>query len=309
MTAGTRKRESARNEGKACDAVVRCIEQRAGETRAAIRRPEVAGVGPPVDLRLRLGAREYALEHTQIEAFKGRIRTDMAYKQLVEPVTVELSGTLPGTAVYELYFPIDTYLGVKPAEIDRIRQALIVWVRAKARCLYERNRDRLERERRSPRFLDSIEARPPGFPFAVRLRIRPALSSPQRGTLLLARVAPDEEALEVARADRLREALRRKCPKLQRCKEDDDSTRTVLMLESDDIALTNHVLVGECLVGLMAEREDLPDEIYLVETQVKDSWLVHRMKLDDECWPMEHLAEPTMFHMDDLIDLSEATTT
>ncbi len=33
------------------------------------------------------------------------------------------------------------------------------------------------------------------------------------------------------------------------------------------------------------------------------------MKLDTECWPVEHVAELTMFHVDDLIDLSEATTT
>ena len=50
------------------------------------------------------------------------------------------------------------------------------------------------------------------------------------------------------------------------------------MLESDDIALTNHVLVGECLSALLPERTDLPDEIYLVETEVK-SWTVHCMKL------------------------------
>ena len=64
-------------------------------------------------------------------------------------------------------------------------------------------------------------------------------------------------------------ALRRKCPKLQRCKE--GGARTVLVLESDDIALTNHVLVGECLAALLPERADLPNEIYLVETEL-DSW-------------------------------------
>lgn len=59
---------------------------------------------------------------------------------------------------------------------------------------------------------------------------------------------------------------------------------------------------------LLPERTDLPDERYLVETEVK-SWTVHYMKLDTECWPVEHLAEPTEFHADDLIDLSETMTT
>ena len=306
MTAGVRKGKSVRNEGKACDAVVRCIERRTGGMRTAIRRPETECIGPPVDFRLRLGIRVYAIEHTQIEAIPGLIRAGEGYKQLIEPLIDELSGTLPGPAVYALHFPIDTHLGVKLTDLDRIRQDLITWVRAKAQCLYERNRDRFEREHKSPRYLDSIEAKPPGFHYPVRLCVRPARSGSEQGVLQHARYAPGDEELEARRTDRLREALRRKCPKLRRCKE--DGARTILVLESDDIALTNHVLVGECLAALLPERTDLPDEIYLVETEVK-SWEVRCMKLDTECWPVEHLFEVAMFHVDDLIDLSKATTT
>ena len=304
MTTGPRKRSSPRNEGKACDAVVRCLEYRMGETRAAIRRPEKESIGPPVDFHLMLGTREYAIEHTRIEAVPGLIRTGEGYAQLIKPVIAELSGTLPGPADYWLYFPLDTHLGVKKAELDRIRQGLIAWVRVKAQCLYERNLNRLEREHKSPRYIDSIEANPPGFHYPVRLWVRPALSGSERGTLGHARYAPGNEELEARRTVRLRQALSRKSPKLQRCKE--DGARTVLVLESDDIALTDHVAVGECLAGLLVQREDLPDEIYLVETDV-DPWTVHCMKLDTECWPMENSAEPPVFRVDDLIDLSQAT--
>ena len=176
MTTGPRKRSSPRNEGKACDSVVRCLEHRMGETRAAIRRPETEGIGPRVDFHLMLGTREYAIEHTQIEAVPGFIRTGEGYAQLIKPVIADLSGTLPGPADYWLYFPLDTHLGVKKAELDRIRQGLIAWVRVKARRLYERNLNRLEREHKSPRYIDSIEANPPGFHYPVRLWVRPALS-------------------------------------------------------------------------------------------------------------------------------------
>ena len=181
MMAGVRKREPVRNEGKACDAVVRCIERRTGEMRAAIRRPETDGIGPPVDFRLSLGVREYAIEHTQIEAIPGLIRAGEGYKQLIKPLINELSGTLPGPAVYALHFPIDTHLGVKLTDLDRIRLDLITWVRATAQCLYERNRDRFEREHKSPRYLDSIEAKPPGFHYPVRLCVRPARSGSEQG--------------------------------------------------------------------------------------------------------------------------------
>ena len=54
----------ANNEGKVCDAVVRVLEKWTGSARTDVRHPEKDGVGPPVDLRLKLGAREYAIEHT-----------------------------------------------------------------------------------------------------------------------------------------------------------------------------------------------------------------------------------------------------
>ena len=113
-------------------------------------------------------------------------------------------------------------------------------------------------------------------------------------------------ALEARRTNRWREALRRKCPNRQRCKE--GGARTVLVLESDDIVLTDHVLVGECLAALLPECPDPPDEICPVETEV-GSWAVRCMKLDTECWPVEHSVELAMFQMDAPIDLCEATTT
>ena len=264
------------------------------------------GIGSPVDFRLMLGAREYAIEHTQVEAIPSLIRADERFQQLIGPIIDEVSGTLPGPAVYELHFPIDTHLRVKLADLDRIRRDFIDWIRATAQCLYKRNSELLAREHTSPRYLDSIEAKPPGFPYPVHLWVGAARSESKRGTLRPVRLGLDDKELEARLAERLLEALHRKCPKLQRCKE--DGARTVLVLESDDIALTDHVLVGECLAALLPEYPDLPDEIYLVETEV-ESWPVRCMKLDTECWPVEHSVEPTMFHMDDLIDLREATTT
>ena len=64
-------------EGKACDAVVRAIEKRTGKIRTHLRRPEVDGVGPPVDLRLNIGAQEFAIEHTLIEPFENQIKMEV----------------------------------------------------------------------------------------------------------------------------------------------------------------------------------------------------------------------------------------
>ena len=293
-----------KNQGKTCDAVVRCIEGRTGDTRAKIRRPEKDGNGPPVDFRVKIGAQEYAIEHTQVEAIPHLIGSHHRYMELIKPVMDAVSGTLPGPARYMLYFPIDTDLGVNQTDFDRIQSDFIGWIRANAQRLYRRNRGQLERKRRSPRHLDSVEERPPGFPYPVRLCVDAASSASERGLLRHRRFAPNDEELEALRLERLRKSLRSKFPKLQCCKK--DGARTVLVLESNVIALTNHAVVGECFVALLSERGDLPHDIYLVETET-DPWAVRCMKLGTECWPAEHLADPTTFDESGLIDLSEDT--
>ena len=108
--------------------------------------------------------------------------------------------------------------------------------------------------------------------------VRTALPGQQRGQLSCVRVAPGDDELETLRAERLRKALAYKCPKLDRCK--DEGARTVLVLASDDIALTNEGLVRMRLAELLGERSDVPDEIHLVETETR-SWAVYPMKVGD----------------------------
>ena len=102
------------NEGKACDAVVRYLEKNTVETRKNIRHPEKDGVGPPVDLRLMLGAQEYVIEHTRIESFENQIKTEIktsdAFRQIYEYITEQISDSLPGPACYQLNVPVSVRL-------------------------------------------------------------------------------------------------------------------------------------------------------------------------------------------------------
>lgn len=275
------------NEGKACDAVLRLLEESTKKIRADVSHPEIDGIGPPVELRLKLGTQSYAIEHTQIEAFAGQIRTGEEFGQFIRPAIDELSGTLPKPGVYHLYFPIDARLGVKADQRERIRRDFIVWVREHAQRLHENNPEKPTKDRNPRGFNERYRAIPPGFPYEVTLQ-REAHWSPSshEGILLPARIAPED--VEARRRARLQEALKRKCPKLQRCKE--EGARTVLVLEDGDISLSNHVLIGDGLDGPMKERVDLPDEIYLVETAV-DRWAVKLMKYDESYLPEEGWAE------------------
>ena len=288
------------NEGKTCDAVVKLLEKRTGKDRADVSHPEKNGIGPPIELRLKLGTQSYAIEHTQIEAFAGQIRTAEEFGRFINPVTNELSGTLPRPGVYYLYFPINARLGVQANQLDKIRSDFIEWVREHAQRLHEKNPVRPTREQNPRGFYEQYRAKPPGFPYEVTLQREAHWSlSPQHdGVLLVSRIAPED--VETLRAARLQRALERKCPKLQRCKE--DGARTVLVLEDGDISLSNHALIGDRLAGLLEDHTNLPDEIYLVETAL-NRWVVRLMRYDECYWPEDGWAE---FNSAELTDITGA---
>ncbi len=291
-----------KNEGKACDAVLKILEERTGKDRADISYPEKDGIGSPVELRFRLGTQSYAMEHTQIEAFAAQIYLGKTFSDLIEPVTNELSGKLPKPGVYRLYFPIDARLGVTAHRVPKIRDEFMAWVREHAQRLHEKNPERPTRERNPRGFREQYRAQPPGFPYEVTLQREAhwSYSARSEGVLTAARFAPED--VGARRAARLRRALDGKCPKLQCCKE--EGARTVLILEDGDIALSNHVLIGDGLAEPLQDRPDLPDEIYLVETAV-DTWGVRLLKYDDNHLPENGWEE---FNPADLVDITGGAT-
>ena len=243
------------NEGKTCDAVIKVLEQRTGHTRVDMRRPEKDGCGPPVELRLKLGTQEYAIEHTQIEAFERQIATGVSLEELIEPVKRELARVLPGPALYEMIFPIDPSLGLKKSGLQQLQKSLIEWVHEKAQFLHVKIHERIRGKTTGElawRDLNAhIKEKPPSVPYEITLNcwINRPFSEQEPGMLGAKRWAPDDKDLEFSRAKRLLQALSRKSPKLQRCKQ--EGARTVLVLESEDIALTSYIPVGLALDDLL----------------------------------------------------------
>ena len=291
------------NEGEACDAVLRSLEHVTGQLRAGVWCSEKAGAVPPVELRFRLGNRHYAMEHTRIEAFDHQIQTGVRFAQLIEPVTKALSGKLPGEAIYEIHFPLHTSLRVNATRLKELRSNLSDWVWENATLLHEKSCDAAAHQEKSRRSHSSISGTPPGFNYEVTLHRwrRRGLARREEGWLGAARVAP--ENMEPSRTSRLRKALDDKRGKLQECKRQD--ARTILVMESDDIALSNHVVTGEALLNALEGRMDTADEIYLVET-LADPWIVRTLKRNNECWP-KIVEDYQQFNVGDLIDLTAQT--
>ena len=273
------------NEGKACDAVVRFLEMRTDEARTDVRHPERDYVGPPVDLRLKLGSQEYAIEHTRIEPFENQIKTGGVFKEIKDYVRGRLSNPLPGSAYYELHVPVNVCLAGRKEKRKQALKNLVEWIRTNAQCLHERSSGRTKPARTPIWSDDCIRGEPTGFNCTIELLRWPvaALIRRKPGYLEIKLFCSNDfNDLEDRRFDRLRRAFSEKFPKLQECQQ--EGARTVLVLENRDIDLTSFDLIGNLLPALLAEYTDAPDEIYLVETGI-NLWWVYLMKRDDDHWP------------------------
>ena len=283
------------NEGKVCDAVVRTLEKWMCETRADIRYPDKEGANPPVDLRLRLGTQNYAIEHTRIESFEKQITTVAVAKRICHYIQTTISAPFPCLAYYELQFPIEVSVPKGRSRGDRALGNLVVWIREKENILRERNSGHILSVHNPYEASDSIRGVPPGFNCEFQLLHWPIAKLIRRkpGTLSFRFILPNDP--KVLLANSLHQTLSRKCPKLQECKA--EGVRTVLVLESSDPALMSFEFRGNLLPILLTKCANAPDEIFLVETST-DRWCVWLLKRDESHWPDTGMPEMGRFYYD-----------
>jgi hypothetical protein len=253
------------NEGKACDAVLRDIETREHATRLDLIFPEKTHHVGPVELICTLGNRRFAFEHTRIEPFPGHIQLEAEAERHFQPLTDALVGKLPVDDRFELHVPAGVLLGKNDREVRPIQEALVRWILETGPSLPIA---------RFGRYVLPIQkVTPPGVPFAVALHRwkREGFPFPFNTVHL---VGSDD--LEATRMKRIEEAYTRKLAKLLKWKE--SGARTILILEENDIRLTNHFLVGDALFEIEKTIADRPDEVYLVSTAAS-RWFVIRLRI------------------------------
>ena len=229
------------NEGKVCDAIVRRLEARADGSRSGLRWPEQERHAFPVEVAFTIGDQLFALEHTGIEPFKGHVQMDAEADRLFKPIVDALKNALGAAAVFELMIPANALRGRKMPEVRGIQQALIAWVKATAPTVPAQRYGDYKKTSVGPVTI-------PGVPFAVSLyRFEPALVPGHH--FQLTHLVKNGEQL---RKDRIREAVERKFPKLAAWKRDENA-RTILVLEDNDIQLTNQAIVTETYLPLAYE--------------------------------------------------------
>lgn len=218
-----------------------------------------------------VGPTKYAIEHTEIESFPRQNYFDAQTEEFIGPIKVALDGdVLPKPGFYVLVLPVNPQDGFKKGQLAQAQEALVAWIKSAAQELWERNPRRLSRDERPFGSDDSIQTTLPGYSYPVKLerRLTWAESGRHDGFLSYIRIAPGN--VQEQRIIRLGTGLDKKCKKLRESKE--AGATAVLVLENRDIALANHVAIGDALCEL-AERAACADAIFLVETSF-DTWLV-----------------------------------
>lgn len=256
-----RKSKFSDNQGKCCDAVLRILEERVGSSRTLpLHFPEKVPHEAPVELTCKIGSTLYALEHTKVEAYPEQMQDGSNFSDALEHLENSLTDALPKHARFNLIVPANSFKGLTAKSVKDIRVKIERWVIRTAPQLIP-----------SGRQMESITESIDGVGFRVTLQAIFGIQN-ENGKLRIARYAPPD--LEILRTVHIGQVLARKLPKLKTWA--NKGALTVLILESEDIALTNHHLVLEALKLSLKSQTFCPDFIFFVYA-VGSTWIVQTL--------------------------------
>jgi hypothetical protein len=270
------------NEGKACDAIIRLVEARANAQRSNLYLHDThSDPNRRVELTFELGTALYAMEHTSIEPFADFMQMNRTSGRLFGPIVQKVTPSVPAGEMWELHIPVGALSGRDNKDLKRIQDALCHHVIATA--------PRVPIRSYGEYIGDLHPATPPNVPFLVNIYRFGSFWLPARLQIVHGVPGASKEAL---RGDRILLACQKKFPKLAAWKRSDHA-RTILVLEDNDIQLTNHELVADAFLPLAMARDDRPDETYMIMT-CTEPWYAWPILVDDQ----SYFDRPNQFEID-----------
>jgi hypothetical protein len=274
-----------------CEGIIQHLEMREHTKRRDVQVRDIGNHTSPearVEMTFRFGNQLYAIEHTGIEPFDGFMKHQNRSRDLFKPLEAGAAAALgallaPGVVI-EMHMPVDAFTGRKMREVRALQAALIEHVRLTAPTLPVR----LYADYRGT----LVTAQPAGVPFQVSL-IRFDGIHGLPGRFQLKHLTGSGQP----RASRIQRACDDKFPKLAMWKQSDNA-RTILVLEDNDVQLTNRSIVADAFLPIARARADAPDETYLVSTCTSPwyAWpiLVNRRSY----FELAEISHPIHFEMD-----------
>jgi hypothetical protein len=243
----------------AIEAALSALSVRWGEPYEVLAVPdEEERVLPAVDLLVQgRGDRLLVVEHTIVESFADRIRDDVLVSDFAAQVESALAGRLPNPGHYRVV--LDPVSLPSRRGLGDLVTAVCDWVGSDAPSLEVGSPHSAPRHIREEVLASSD--------LKVRLERWPG----RDGQVFVFRSVPED--LEEMRRERVDIALEAKCPKLADARA--DASESILVLESNDLALGNYSDIAAAVVAGLTDRTDTPDVVCLVETDAGVTvWLI-----------------------------------
>ncbi len=229
------------NQDEVCEFVREIVSARTREPIVLTGRPDCERRDiKAVEELWESSSRRYAVEHTLIESFEGQVANLAKIERLLVPVKDMLAGRLPGRFA----------LAVRETDTSGARVNFAVAHQEVARLVLEAVDGMHVGE--------TVTLASQALPFELRLHLRFKEDS---RLILYTDIEGDPEEL---RLERVRRALDAKCPKLATWAR--DGRTSILIFEADDIQHSNSSVVYAAVAPALAERNDQPDIVVLVET-------------------------------------------
>ncbi len=209
---------------------IRAVPERADQTNPAVELITADAVGT------------LAIEHTLIEPHPGQIQDYHQVRPYAETLPTMLAGRLPAGSRFDLNLDVRVVNGVNPTQ--ETLDAIAEWAVATAPLL--------EDGRPGIGGRHMAKGVPPDTPFPITLARWPRHVDDVLPEVSIGWWRPPD--LEERRRERLVVALSKKLPKITAAEA--EGHQGVLVLESDDIQLSNSIDIRAALLAAAAEVED-----------------------------------------------------